>query len=704
MEALPKLRKDLLISEYTEWTGGKTVVLKDPISAKYYRLSTFEYQFLRTLDGTRDLEAAQERFRELGNYCSLQEARSIVQKASNYGLILGTKVGTAEYQKQLRERHEETRKLKRFSSVYFLFIPIVNPDKFLERTLWIFKLIAGKWTIGAAALLLPGALYLLLSGIPKIQREYLYFFNWENLIYLWITIALTKLVHEFSHAYSAKSFGLHVPQMGIAFLIFFPCLYCNTTDAWQLADRRQRIVISAAGILAEAILAIGATYVWYYSKPGMTNSLAFYLMAVSFVSTVFFNGNPLMKFDGYFMLTDVLQVPNLMQKSLGYLRYLFMNRVLGLDNIPTTATDQRDRLLFASYGISAFVYRIFLYTGIVAGVYYRFDKTLGIVLAITAFAVFVIRPLLRGMKSLYGKRTEMKINPIGALICAAILALVLVPMLIPLSTKSVYPCYVESAQIQKLTVPFQTSVAEVFIKQGSAVRAGETLFTLDATELELSLTQKRIELDIVRKELEILRLDHKGMGKAPTKEIELFQIRDEITRIQEDLTVAQGGITAPFDGVVTGLDYRMQVGFKPGKGTVVGEVQSPQDRLVRALVPEQDREKVRLGQDVEIWLPVGTGMILCRKINTIRSYNERNLEDSPFSSRLGGELATEVRDSTQQDVPLEAQYICTMKLEEADRFVRLGMTGRMVVPSPPQSIFSRFLDGLFRTFNRESLA
>lgn len=703
MEALPKLRRDLDVSEHMEWDGGKTIVLKDPVSAKYYRLSTFEYQFLKTLDGTRGLAEARERFNELGNYCSEEEAASIVQKAAQYGLILGTKAGTAEYQKALRARQEEAKKLRRFSSVYFLFIPIVNPDRFLERTLWVFRLFANKWTIGAAAMLLPGALYLLIAGIPKIQREYLYFFNWENLIYLWITIALTKLAHEFSHAYTAKGFGLHVPQMGIAFLIFFPCLYCNTTDAWQLADRRQRMIISAAGVIAEAILAVVATYIWYFSRPGMVNSLAFYLMAVSFVSTVFFNGNPLMKFDGYFVLSDYLRAPNLMQKSLGYLRYLFMNRVLGLCYVPTTAADRRERVLFSSYGISAFVYRIFLYTGIVAGVYYRFDKTLGIVLAISAFTLFVIRPLLRGTKTLYAKRSEMKINPTGALIFSAIVLVVVVPLLIPLSTKSVYPCYVESALIQKLTVPFLTSVDKVFIKDGSAVQTGETMFTLDATDLELSLTKKQIEFDILKKERELLRLDPKEIGRAPAKEIELFHVQDEIARIKEDLTIAQGGIIAPFDGVVTGLDYRMQTGFKPGEGTVVGEVQSPTHRVVRALVPEQDREKVHLGQEVEIWLPVGTGMTLFRKIASIRSYHEKNLENSPFSSRLGGELATEVRDDTRQDVPLEAQYVCTMELEETDRFARLGMTGRMVVPSPPRSVFSRFLDGLFRTFNRESL-
>ncbi len=703
MKTRPKLRKDLKVSEHPEHDGSKTIVLKDPVSAKYYRLSTFGYEFLRTLDGTLTLEEAVERFNGSGRYCSLEDAHAVLGKAAQFGLILGTEVCTAKYQGLLKKRIEDAKKMARFSSVYFLFIPLLNPDKFLERTLRIFRLFANKWTIGTAALLMPGAIFLLIAGTARIQREYLFFFNLENLLYLWITIALTKLVHEFSHAYTAKSFGLHVPQMGIGFLIFFPCLYCNTTDAWQLADRRQRITISAAGIIAECFLAILATYVWYFSKPGMINSLAFYLVAVSFVSTVLFNGNPLMKFDGYFMLTDYLRVPNLMQKSFGYLRYLFHNRVLGMDEVPSTAPGRRDRVVFATYGISAFLYRIFLYTGIVAGVYYRFDKTLGVVLAATAFILFVARPIVRSFKNLYAKRSQLSPRPAGVIFFSLIMVLVIGPVLIPVSTKSVYPCYVGSMLIQKLTVPFHTAVSEVFVKEGSVVSEGQTLFTLDAANLELVLTEKHLKRDIVMKELKLLRLDPKHIGRVPAKEIELYQTEDEIARIGADLNVARTGITAPFDGIVTALDFRMQTGFRPGQGIVVGEVQSPTDCVVYALIPEHDRYRVHVGQEIEIWLPVGTGITVNDRIDEIRTYNLRDLKDLPFSSRLGGEVATEVLGERQRDVPLEAQYVCAVKLKNSDRVVPLGMTGRLVVPSPPQSMFSRFMDELFRTFNRETL-
>ena len=385
MEGRMKFRVDLQAHKYDDVEERHTVVLKDPVSGKYFYLTVYEYRLLKTLDGNLTLEEAVDRLSSHGYYYSVQEAAAIVGKAAQMGLVLGTKFGTAQFQEHMKNQMETAKKARRLSSIYFAFIPLVNPDKFLEKTLWIAQLFANKFTMGLIALALPGALYCIIAGIPQIQTEYLFFFNLENLVCLWITLAFTKLIHEFAHAYVAKSFGLHVPEMGVAFLIFFPCLFCNTTDAWQLADRRQRMAISAAGILVEGAVAIASTYVWYFTNPGIINSLAFYLMAVSFISTILFNGNPLMRFDGYFILMDLLKLPNLSTRAMAYVKYLFMNRVLGISLVSNSATTPREVFIFTVYGVAAFLYRVFLYTAIVLGVYYRFDKLLGILLALLAF-------------------------------------------------------------------------------------------------------------------------------------------------------------------------------------------------------------------------------------------------------------------------------------------------------------------------------
>lgn len=702
MSAILKFRPDLEAFEQRDGSGHKIVLLKDPVSEKYFRVSDYEYRLLKTFDGTVKVEDAVERLKAEGYYYSSQDAAQIVTKAAQVGLLLGTMFGTARFLTAAKDRMKQLKRARLLSSVYFLFIPLVNPDKFLGKTVRYFRLIYNKWTGLLAALAFPGAVYLVISGIPKIRSEFLFFFNLHNLFYLWVTIAVTKLVHELSHAYTAKRYGLHVPSMGIVFLIFFPCLFCNTTDAWQLADRRQRMAISAAGVGAEFVLAVIAVYVWYFSNPGIVNSLAFYLMGVSVVSTVLVNGNPLMKFDGYFILVDFLGIPNLYRKSFAYLKYLFMNRVLGVSSVPDPSIRPGERSIFTAYGSASFVYRIALYTGIVAGVYYRFDKTLGILLAALAFGLFIVSPVMRGLVTLYKQRSQVRPGLRGTLILIALVAMGAAVLFVPFGGKSVYPCYLDSVRKQKLTIPIHTWVADVLIREGTHVTRGAVLFRLDTSLLELKLLKKECDRDIIKAELKLMLLDDEKRAEIPGKEIELRQAEDEIGLIKQRLDEARNGITAPFDGVVTKLDPEMKRGYQPGEGVVVGELESPVDCSVRALIPEKDLHKVKVGREIRFILS-GEGTEHTAAIDHIRPFSEQDLSASPFSSRLGGEVATEIRGHQHKDAPLEAQFDCSVPFRNDEPRVPLGMTGRFIVPSAPRSVATWVLDTVAQTFNRESL-
>jgi putative peptide zinc metalloprotease protein len=702
MYAYPKFRPDLETFEHRDGRGHRIVLLKDPVSEKYFRVSEYEHRFLKSLDGTISIEEAQEHLKTIGFFYSDEDRNQIVSRAAQTGLLLGTHFGSGHYQKAMKDRILQWKRGQRLSSVYFLFIPLVNPDRFLQRTVHIFRLLCNCWTAAVAAIALLGAAYLVISGLPRIQREFLFFFNVENLLYLWVTIALTKLTHELAHAYTAKRFGLHVPQMGIVFLIFFPCLFCNTTDAWQLADRRQRMAISGAGVVAELVLGICATYVWHFSKPGVFNSVAFYLMGVSLASTILVNGNPLLKFDGYFLLVDWLRMPNLYQKSFAYLRYLFMNRILGVSTVPDPAMRSRETVIFATYGVSSFIYRLFLYTGIAVGVYFRFDKTLGVLLAALALGLFMVRPTVKGLISLYRQRSLLRPGIGGVLIPAAFLIVLAVVLAIPIPGNSVYPCFVDSSRKQKLTVPLHTWVDEVRIREGTKVSKGAVLFTLDTSILNLRLLEKRAERETIKTELGLMLLNDQRRAEMPGKEIELYQIEDEIRRIKQQLAKSQSGIIAPFDGVVTRLNPEMKKGFQPGEGMIVGELESPYECAIHGLIPEKDLDKVRVGQDVRILLNCG-GREYVQQIRDIKPFSEKDLSESPFSSRVGGELATEAKGRDQTDAPLEAHFDCSTSFDNRQAAIPLGMTGRLAAAAPRQSIYRWVLDKLSQSFNRESM-
>ena len=176
----------------------------------------------------------------------------------------------------------------------------------------------------------------------------------------WVCLAVVKIIHEFGHGLTAKHFGGEVHEMGILFLVLTPALYCDVTDSWLLPNKWKRIWISAAGIYVECFLASIATFVWWYSTPGLLNSLAMATMFICSVNTIMFNANPLLRYDGYYVMADWLEIPNLRIKSTQFFAYLVQEKVLGLE-IPVQSYMPRSRrILFVTYAVASYIYRWFV--------------------------------------------------------------------------------------------------------------------------------------------------------------------------------------------------------------------------------------------------------------------------------------------------------------------------------------------------------
>ncbi len=719
----PKFRSDLELSEHDDGGGRITFVLKDPVGASFFRLSIREYLLLRELDGKTPVEEVVRKLRLDGYYFSEEEVQSVIATAARLGLLLGTPATFSSTLLQIKEHQERFKRLRNFTSVYFLFIPLINPDKFLEKTLWLFKIFYNRIFLGAILLLSPGALYLVIKGMPEIERQYSFFFNWENLLYLWFAIVLIKLVHEFSHAYTAKLLGRYVPEMGMALLIFVPCLYCNTTDAWQLSDRRQRIAIGAAGIGAELILAVIAVYIWSFTNPGVLNSLAFYQFSVALASTLLFNGNCLIRLDGYYILMDVLGIPNLWTKARAYVRYLFFHHVLGRSDILSNARSLRERLVFGTYGVLAIVYRLGLIMFITVGVYQRFEKVVGLLLGAAAIVIFILLPIARGIAGLYAGRKHVRPNLRAVVYVVCVLLAVGMALSLPLARKSVYPCWMSSDRVQKIAPPVGAMISRVLVREGTIVEKGALFAVLDTNELELKILKKENEVAQDKQEAKILLLDEKRRGEAPQKALRADLISEEVQFLRKNLALALQGMKSPFRGVVTKLDYRVQHGLKLPEGQVIGEVASLESRAVYGLIPGDELGKLTLNDSVVTWFPIGTGITIPGRLEEIRTFSERDLKDSPFSSRFGGDIPTERKESggsnqeqekigdtlriedprePVQDAPISSVYICKIHLSPDNEQVLLGMSGKLVISHAPKSVLGLLVDELAKTFNKEA--
>jgi putative peptide zinc metalloprotease protein len=264
-------RKDITFVEQDNDNGHKTIVLKNPVSETFFRLSDYEFRLIKQFDGKKSFQRVLEALRSQGLSYEPRNAEAILAKASSAGLMLGSPLSDSDYLANLRHRINEVNRLRKYLSPISLYVPLGNPDRFLDKWLWIFNTLFSRYTLILWVSLGLYSVYVISGSLTRIHAQHLSLMNAWDLLMLWPAIAASRLIHEMGHALVAKRYGVRVKTIGIAVLFFFPLPYCDTTDAWKLKSQRQRIWIGAAGITAEMILACISSLIWFFSKPGTLN-------------------------------------------------------------------------------------------------------------------------------------------------------------------------------------------------------------------------------------------------------------------------------------------------------------------------------------------------------------------------------------------------------------------------------------------------
>jgi putative peptide zinc metalloprotease protein len=367
-------RPDLVVARI-EYLGVGYQVVKDPLALKYHRLQIEQYRILELLNGARSLEVVRDELkREFPTLqITLNDIQQLITDLHRKGLVVSDRAGQGA--SVVRERRKARReKIKQtLMSLLSLRLPGWDPEQTLRAMVpwcrWMFHPLCAFFCllfVASAWLVLGANLEEFRSRLPEFQS----FFGWPNLIYLWITLGVAKVIHEFGHGLSCVHYGGECHEMGVMLLVFSPCLYCDVTDSWMMKNKWHRIIIGAAGMYIEVILSAIAIYVWWLTKPGLLHHLSLNIFFVTTITTVIFNANPLMRFDGYYMMSDFLEIPNLRQKSEKLLREAFAWYCLGIESRPDPFMPETGRGWFVTYAIAAWCYRwvvlvsisLFLYT------------------------------------------------------------------------------------------------------------------------------------------------------------------------------------------------------------------------------------------------------------------------------------------------------------------------------------------------------
>lgn len=591
---LPPLRQDLrLLKGGSDEHGAPRWLLFDVPRHKYFTISKEAFYLLQHWQAGISVTAFQSELARKGQEFDIEDLSAFIDFITHNHLVLAR---SAEGSARLYQNHlAQQTGLWRWLIHHYLFfrIPLLRPDAWLERWLprveWIFRPACQRviFLLGVVGVLLA------IRQWDQFQSTFMHFFSLEGLLLYGITLLLIKSAHELGHAFTAKRLGCRVPSMGVAFLVMLPVLYTDTTDAWRLRSRAQRLSIVTAGVRVELYLALVATFAWNILPEGPARSAAFFVATTSWITSLLVNISPFLRFDGYYAFSDWLGIENLQQRAFALGRWRLRQWILGLnDPLPEPLSLKRVQLMVA-YAWATWVYRFFLFLGIALLVYHFFFKALGITLFLIEIFWFILLPMLKELQVWYQRRKDMRLSVLRILCMMVALALI-IWALIPMPTDVSIPAVLRADPYQKYFAPEAGRVEEILIKHGSTVQAGQPLIRLGSDELEheYTLVEEQVRLTRLRLDRVASSLETRDLGAVLKRQLARLLKRKEgleARRKRMQITATDAG------RVVFIRDF--QSGVWVGSREALIGILDADDRVLEGYVHINDLELIAPGQE-----------------------------------------------------------------------------------------------------------
>ena len=560
----------------------------DPTSNQFYRLSPVAYDFVSSLDGVRTVdEAWRLSLEKFGDKAPTQhEVIELIGQLYNSNLL--SVDATPETEQLLRRGRDRVKKrlMQQAVSLMYFKVRLFNPDALLTAVEPIFRPLLNRWGFLAWAAFVVFAVVNLIpqwgrlvSGVDAATSPS----SWPYMIATYIVL---KLWHELGHGVICKRFGGQVPELGAMLLVLLPSPYVDASSAWSFSSKWQRMAVGMGGMFFELTAAAVCAFVWLNTPGGtLANEIAFYVMLTSGVSTVLFNGNPLMRFDGYYILSDALEIPNLSQRANQLMKNVFLKHVYRVENVRPVTQSRSEWWIMLVFGVLAMVYRILVFFGILTWLLGQLFG-LGILLAAWSFGAWFLVPTgafigwLSSSPQLSGKRTRAVLTTLAM---AAGLGLLVGG--VPLPDWRRAQGVVESRTRVGVFAGSDGVVASAPVGTGDRVKAGDVLVVVESPELEAMLMQARAE----RAEYEV-RLREARSGEEPAAVQVVARQLDAVVTVIDTLEKRKQELVvrATVDGVVVNGDPERMVGMWVKRGQVLAEVVDTGALRVHALMNQAD--------------------------------------------------------------------------------------------------------------------
>ena len=725
-----RMRPDLLVSR--ERFGGRAyLIVKDPLALRHFRFEEEEFAQLELLDGRRTLEQlrtelerrfAPQQFpvEQIARFAgSLHQSALVVSDARGQGPAL--------WERATKQRGRGF--WRQLASPLSIRIRGFDPTRLLDALSPLVRWCYSKTALVAAGLLMMLALGLVAVHYDEMHRRlptFQQFFTPSNLLLLLALTGAIKIIHELGHGLTCRHFGGECHELGLMFLVLAPCLYCNVSDAWRL-PKWQRIAVSSAGILIEFVLASLAVFGWWFSAPGVWNQLCLGAVFVSGVSTLLINGNPLLRYDGYFILSDLVETPNLAEKATAVLRRAARRLWFGEDREPDLLVPTRHRGWFALYAVASFVYRCLLVGTIFFFLLewarpYRLEnvaRTMGIISVGGLVGGLLMR--LRNVGLELPGRSARQQRRFG--LCTTVLSLTAAAiLLIPWPQRVWGTLELEPHAARQIYVDVPGRLKSVAVRPGEVVRPGVILATLENLDLEREIAELRGRAAVARTELATLRVERfqsTAAAERISEALETLQgaedsLREKLAQERRlTLTAGEAGIVlppaetpAPKVQVLGELPQwhglpadQKNLGALFTEGTLFCRIGDGKTWEAVTAVDQSDIELLQEGQVIDVKVDAVPQAIFTGEIAEI---SQRELLESPtrLSNKAGGDLATQT-DESGVERPISSTYQVRIVLRDDSGLLRTGLRGTARIHVPSASLASRSWRWFSRTFHFE---
>jgi putative peptide zinc metalloprotease protein len=646
------LRQDLQLHESGPGSdGAPSWAIQDPVSNRFYRIGWLEYECLLRWPGdpakiAADIEA------NTPLAVDADQVENFARFLDQHHLLLPSAQGR---QRMINQAREPGWRHWRWWLHHYLFIriPLIRPQRFLARlTPWLEPLFS-QWALASliAATLL--GLFLVTRQWETFTHSVLDILTMNGILGFMLALMISKTLHELGHAVVATRLGVRVAHMGLAFLVMWPMLYTDTGESWRLRSSRHRLAISMAGIAVEVALAGLATLAWALLDDGPLRQAALYLATTGWILSLALNASPFMRFDGYFILSDLLDFPNLHERAGAHARIWLRRRVLGFSDPWPESLPAHNRRALVAFAIITWVYRLLIFLGIAWAVYSFFFKALGIFLMLVEVAWFVVRPAWLEL-SMWKKRwpsvaTTRRRQIYGLLVLVGFT--LLIPWHFDVDSSGV--AHAEHQQF--VFAPFPAMLDE--LQPPGKIRAGEVLASFVTPDLAAREVQAQASANALERRLTgLLDVDdgiarHMAMAQQLNEQLaEIRGVREEANRLH---------IIAEFDGEWRDVSPELRAGAWVGVRDMLGVLVAPNSWVVDAYVEQREVDRISVGASAH-FLPEGQLRPLAAEVVAIDTTRAQHLLHPMLDSRFGGRFTT--HQEGREAAPSEVLYRVRLRL------------------------------------------